>query len=594
MNLKISDALSLPLEAVTETFGLLAQRGAGKSNAAVVMAEEMYRAGLHWVAIDPKGDWWGLRSSRDGSGPGLPIVIFGGSKADVPLEPTGGPLLADLIVNERITCVLDVSEFTEAEKTRFLAGHGREEGFAGRLFRKKNRDQDPTHLFLEEAHDYIPQQARGETAKLIHVFGKLVTMGRTRGLGATLISQRSARIHKDVLTQIGTLIVLRTIGPQDRKAIASWLEYHGQAQEIMASLPGLADGEAWVWSPEWLRKTERVRFRLRETYDSGSTPRVGKSGRRPATLADVDLAAIQRQMSSTIERAKAEDPRELRRRIVDLEATLAKANVAAERIDKKVDHVQVKEKRVEVPVLRDAQVKRLEAAIDRFEKTGVQLFAVAEHVIKTRADLRLELQAVLSRIEGTAVVQGGAEAARRPHKPKVAGSSPAPASMPAGASDLTGPEQRIVNAVAWCATIGIDQPHKTAVAFLAGYKANGGAFNNPCGSLRSKGFIIYPDSQRIAVTHLGRPMAQAPTVPLTTSELHRLVLLRLPGPEQRLLRPLLDAYPGGLANEELAEKAGYQPSGGAFNNPRGRLRTLGLIEYREGRSFARGILFLER
>jgi Helicase HerA, central domain len=56
---KGSDDLGLPLDAVTETFAILAVRGAGKYNAAVVMAEEMYRAGLPWVAIDPKGDWWG-------------------------------------------------------------------------------------------------------------------------------------------------------------------------------------------------------------------------------------------------------------------------------------------------------------------------------------------------------------------------------------------------------------------------------------------------------------------------------------------------------------------------------------------------------
>ncbi|HXG36543.1 MAG TPA: hypothetical protein VNL15_06215 [Dehalococcoidia bacterium] len=38
------------------------------------------------------------------------------------------------------------------------------------------------------------------------------------------------------------------------------------------------------------------------------------------------------------------------------------------------------------------------------------------------------------------------------------------------------------------------------------------------------------------------------------------------------------AYPESLTNEELAAAAGYA-QGGAFNNPKGRLRTLGLITY---------------
>lgn len=71
--LKISPELQLPVDAVTETFGILAVKRAGKSNAAVAIAEEMFKAGLPWIAIDPKGDWWGIRSSSDGNGPGLPI-----------------------------------------------------------------------------------------------------------------------------------------------------------------------------------------------------------------------------------------------------------------------------------------------------------------------------------------------------------------------------------------------------------------------------------------------------------------------------------------------------------------------------------------
>ena len=90
--LHIADNLTLPLDAVTQTFGIIGMRGSGKSNAAVVLAEEMFRAKLHWVAIDPKGDWWGMRSSRDGKHPGLPIVVFGGQHGDVPLEPSSGPL----------------------------------------------------------------------------------------------------------------------------------------------------------------------------------------------------------------------------------------------------------------------------------------------------------------------------------------------------------------------------------------------------------------------------------------------------------------------------------------------------------------------
>ena len=112
------------------------------------------------------------------------------------------------------------------------------------------------------------------------------------------------------------------------------------------------------------------------------------------------------------------------------------------------------------------------------------------------------------------------------------------------------------------------------------------------GRLRSRGLVEYISSGCLRLTDAGRHEAKQPETPLTTGALHQLVLARLPGPEQRVLRPLLDAYPHDLSNDELAAAAGYSPEGGAYNNPRGRLRSLGLIEYRSGRVAARPILFL--
>jgi DNA helicase HerA-like ATPase len=63
MSLKISKDLSLPEEAVTQTFAILAKRGVGKTYTASVMVEEMLKAKLHTVVVDPIGVWWGLRTS---------------------------------------------------------------------------------------------------------------------------------------------------------------------------------------------------------------------------------------------------------------------------------------------------------------------------------------------------------------------------------------------------------------------------------------------------------------------------------------------------------------------------------------------------
>ena len=57
-------------------------------------------------------------------------------------------------------------------------------------------------------------------------------------------------------------------------------------------------------------------------------------------------------------------------------------------------------------------------------------------------------------------------------------------------------------------------------------------------------------------------------------------------------KPLLKSYPSSMHNQTLADAAGYTAGAGAFNNPRGRLKTLGLIEYPQpGMVRARDLLF---
>ena len=145
--LRIAKNLSLPLDAVTKAFGVVAARGAGKSYTASVMTEQLIKAGQHVVVVDPLGVWWGLRSSGDGRHEGLPIVIFGGDHADVPLDPGSGEMIADLVINEHLSVILDIGRFSKAEQVRFVTA------FAVRLYQRNRR---PLHLMLDEADMFAP------------------------------------------------------------------------------------------------------------------------------------------------------------------------------------------------------------------------------------------------------------------------------------------------------------------------------------------------------------------------------------------------------------------------------------------------------
>lgn len=542
MTLHIAPDFELPLDAVTETFAILAVKRAGKSNAAVVMAEEMYDAGVPWVAVDPKGDWWGVRAAGDGETPGLSVLVLGGLHGDIPLEPTAGKLIADLIAEERITCVLDVSEMTKADQRRFLTD------FADRLYR---RNTEPLHVFCEEADEYIPQRVLGEAAKLVGAFETLVKRGGFRGIGITLITQRSASLNKDVLTQAGTLIAMRTPSPQDRKAVLAWIDYHAASRDVVDELPMLEAGEAWVFSPQWLKALTKIRFRRRRTFDSGATPKVGGKPRPPATLADVDLAAIKEQMAETIEKAKADDPKELRKRIKQLERQLAERPTAEPQII-------VETETVEVPVLSQDAVEALRGASGALSLT------------------RDVLDAAMKAFATPGVPRASATTAatRRQPRPAPPAAAARPTSAPRATVDpdgaVTGPMRKLL---AVLATYG--PRTKRQLAMQAGYSAKGGGFNNPLSALRSGGYV--ERGEPIAVTQAGLD-ALGDFDPLPTGQaLIDHWMGQLSGPERKILQPLIDAWPNTLSKEALADVAGYTPVGGGFNNPLSRLRTLELV-----------------
>lgn len=266
-SLRISPDLSLPLDAVTQTFLVVGKRGSGKTNTCVRLAEQFHHAKLPFVVVDPVDSWWGLKASKDGRGPGLDVVVFGGKHQDLPLEPGGGELAADIIVEHRISAVLSVKHFSGRERARFVSD------FAERLFRKNSGE--PIHLFLEEAHEVAPQNPYKGEEEMLGRVTRIWKLGRSSGLGGSAITQRPASLSKNITTQAEILIVHRMLGPQDVAAVREWIKYHGESDEILSTLSTLKTGEAWVWAPDFPEEKpvglQRVRILERERRLDGET-----------------------------------------------------------------------------------------------------------------------------------------------------------------------------------------------------------------------------------------------------------------------------------------------------------------------------------
>lgn len=544
----------LPSEAVTHSFGLLAVRGAGKTNAARVLAEEMFDAGLPFVAVDPVGSWWGLRAGRDGAPEGgLKIPILGGRHADLPLHRSAGLRIAQLIVETNLSCVLDLSDMeSEAAKKTFLLDFARE------LYA---RNQTARHIFLEEADDYIPQRPMRDELQLKRAWENIVRRGRSRGLGFTLITQRSACVNKDVLTQVETLFVLRTTGPQDRAAVEAWVAFNdsGISKEDLKAVPNLPSGEAFCWSPRLIGKSIRVKFRLSRTFDSGATPKPGEAP-KAATLADVDLDAVRGELEALDPGSEDDEPSsskpngypqqmaKLRNQLAELERELAAAREGA---------------------LPEATVGRLEAAAQRAHDTGIALVEAARDVMAALPGRRSASWPAVRRIPivGVAVDEPG----RREQAPKHTEQRDRVVSNGSGANDLSKCARAILTALYQHGDLSLVQ-----AAIIAGYASDSGGVRNAAGELRSGGYVEGSNA-KMGCTDLGcEQVRDAPKLP-TGKKLAEYWFGKLERAERLILGEVLAAYPKPIALKAAASRAGYEPDSGGVRNAASKLRTLMLV-----------------
>ncbi len=97
----------------------------------------------------------------------------------------------------------------------------------------------PMMLVCEEAHNWCPQQGLSASSKILRT---IAAEGRKFGLGLTIISQRAAKIDKNVLSQCNTQMILKVTNPNDLKAITNSLEgiAEGMDDEIQRLPIGVA------------------------------------------------------------------------------------------------------------------------------------------------------------------------------------------------------------------------------------------------------------------------------------------------------------------------------------------------------------------
>jgi len=247
--------VTLPVvEVLTGRAFLTGKSGAGKSNSASVVAEELLDRGFPLLIVDTDGEYWGLKEEYE-------ILHVGADEeCDLQVSSEHAPKLAELALEDNVPIILDVSGFLDEDEGDALVRETARE-----LFQREKKLKKPFLMLVEEIHEYIPEGGGlDDTGRMLI---RVAKRGRKRGLGLAGMSQRPADVKKDFITQCDWLLWHRLTWENDTNVVRRVV-----GTEYADAVQDLADGEAFLMADFLEADVQRVQVRRKRTFDAGATP----------------------------------------------------------------------------------------------------------------------------------------------------------------------------------------------------------------------------------------------------------------------------------------------------------------------------------
>jgi hypothetical protein len=292
-----------------------------------------------------------------------------------------------------------------------------------------------------------------------------------------------------------------------------------------------------------------MRFPAIRTFDSSRTPVSGERAVAPA-LSAVDVEELRIAMASLSEKAD------------DAPAKRVKPASTAD--------------------LAAAEKRGYEAGYDRGYGEGMAAGwqKAVEQVAASLAALVPPSAATGSpsaQVAKPATIERSRASAERPVKPR----KPAPVAVPrANGHDkegVSGPQQTVLNALAWWEAAGHVEPTRAMLAAVCGWNVRSGHLKNVLGQCRSSGLVDYPRQGSVSLTDTGRALAQAPE-----GSLNDRIVGIMTGPQRSVYVALREN--GASTRQRLAEMLGWNASSGHLKNVLGRMRSMDIVQYPANRT----------
>ena len=163
--------------------------------------------------------------------------------------------------------IINLIEFTEKQANVAIAFYLESILYQRKISKTKNTQSknniekqilfhSPIIVVIEEAHVFIPKNENTDTK---YIASKVAREGRKFGVGLVIVSQRPRALDPNVLSQMGSLSIMKIVQQEDQSQI--WSTSEAINAKIIEQLPSLNPGEAlfvgqWVNLPSFIKIDE--------------------------------------------------------------------------------------------------------------------------------------------------------------------------------------------------------------------------------------------------------------------------------------------------------------------------------------------------
>lgn len=582
-----------------------ANSGGGKSFLLRRLIEALWKIKVQTIVIDPEGEFYTLREKFG--------YVLVGENGETPADVRSAALLAEKFLQLKASAVCDLYE---AFRSKPMQQRQWVRAFLNALLDAPRALWHPLVVVVDEAHKFCPQESpKAASMTDREIIGgckdsmiALSTTGRKRGFCPIWATQRLAKLDKDASAEFFNRMVGMTIEDVDVDRAADLMSVSkADRPAFRASLRQLTPGEFYCFGRAITTERELVKVGPVETHH----PETGKAAKNAvAPPMPEEVKGFLPQLSDLPKQAedKARSEAEWKRELADLRRKLAAAErkqpasvTSAPAPTPKADPRQARTIREYRSLLEEAM--KISAKINAigFEGAEVKPAEIAAAVEKAAAEvgkiagqklamnrrelekLKEEVNRLLQKLNARLgdenlsiavdVVKNEAVSVRP--TPRISAREPRAIVSLDG---ITGPQGRILTALAEFAAIGIGSVSRSWVAARAGASSTSSSFANNLGTLRSGGLIDYSQG-KVMLTAAGKEKAGVIDTPLTPEEMAVSCKGLLTGAQVAIFDVLYRAYPGSMSREDLASAAGASPTSSSFANNLGAMRSAGMIDY---------------